>query len=120
MRARPGAVTHVVGAAVAVVGARRPAGGGVVRRARGVRAVARLGDVAHASGRTARGPGRDDGVGGTIVADAVAAVSEVADAGDGPAHVDALAIRWTRVAGAGARLGDVAYAGRGTTDGPGR
>src|SRR5205807_606584 len=66
---------------------RRPADGralGVVR-ARGARPRARLRDVADAGGRATRGAAGDEAVGRTAVADAVAALGQVADTGRRPA-----------------------------------
>src|SRR5205807_2474580 len=93
----------VSGAAVAdAVAALRhvaDAGGGAahrraldVVRARDARAGARLREVAGAGGRTTRGAAGNEAVGGTAVADPVAALGDVADAGRRPADGRALGI----------------------------
>src|SRR5207244_2270906 len=64
---------------------------GVVR-ARGARPGARLRKVADAGGRATRGAAGNEAVGGTGVADAVAALRHVAEAGRGPADRRALGV----------------------------
>src|SRR5439155_1343642 len=76
-------------------------------------------DVADAGGRPTRVAGGGEGVGGAGVADAVAALGRVAQAGRGPADGGALRVRGTRRARPGARLRDVADAGGRATHGAG-
>src|SRR5439155_225545 len=89
---------------------------GVVR-ARGARPGAGLRDVAHAGGRATDGAAGDEAVGGTGVADAVAALRHVADAGRRPADRRALRVRGTARARPGTLLGNVADAGGRATRG---
>src|SRR5207245_3063077 len=99
-----------------------PADGGALRirgTARG-RAVTVLFEVAGARHGPTRGAGGDEGVGGTVVGDAVAALVDVADVGGWPADGRALGIRGTGRARAVTVLFQVAGAGRGTTGGAGR
>src|SRR5205823_4158955 len=83
---------------------------GVVR-ACGARPAAGLLDVADAGGRPTRGAAGGEGVGGAGVADAVAALGHVAQAGRGPADGGALRVRGTGRARPGALLRDIADAG---------
>src|SRR5439155_1730842 len=80
-------------------------------RARGARPGACLRDVAGAGGRTTGGAGGGERIGGTAVADTVAALGHVAQAGRGPADGGALRVRGTGRARPGALLRDVADAG---------
>src|SRR5439155_873174 len=95
------------------------------RRALGVRgtgrtrAVAVLLEVADAGCGTARGAGRFEPVRRTVVADAVAALVDVADVGRRPAHRRALRVRRTAGARPGTGFREVTDAGGGTTDGSG-
>src|SRR5439155_1392287 len=112
-----GVVRAAVADPVAALGqvadtSRGPADGralGVVR-ARGARPRARLRDVADAGGRATRGAAGDEAVGRTAVADAVAALGQVADAGRRPADRRALGVVRARGARPGAGLRDVADA----------
>src|SRR5207247_1520296 len=92
---------------------RRPADRRALRvvRARGARPAAGLLDVADAGGRPTRGAAGGEGVGGAGVADAVAALGHVAQAGRGPADGGALRVRGTGRARPGALLRDIADAG---------
>src|SRR6185503_943938 len=76
--------------------------------------------VAHTGRRAAPLARRRERVGRTIVADAVAALGDVAHAGARPTRRRALRVRWTRGARAGAALGHVAHPRRRTADGRGR
>src|SRR5207244_3054480 len=116
-----------VGAAVAALrhvaeAGRRSAHGGALR----VRGTARarpgtlLRDVADAGCAATRDAGGDEAVGGTGVADAVAALRHVADACRRPADGRALRLGRARRARPGAGLLDVAGAGGGAADGAGR
>src|SRR5207244_10751664 len=89
---------------------------GVVRACR-ARPAAGLRDVAHAGGRATDGAAGDEAVGGTVVADAVAALRHVADAGRGPADRRALRVRGTARARPGTLLRDVADAASRSTRG---
>src|SRR5439155_1196802 len=95
---------------------RRPAH----RRALGIRGTGRarpvtvLLEVAGARRGTARGAGGDEGVGGTVVGDAVAALVDVADVGPGAADGRALGVRGTGRARPVAVLLEVADARRGS------
>src|SRR5206468_3408623 len=82
-----------------------------VIRARGARPGAGLLDVADAGGRPTGGAAGGEGVGGAGVADAVAALGHVAQAGRGPADGGALRVRGTGRARPGALLRDIADAG---------
>src|SRR5439155_393495 len=101
---------------------RRSAHGGALR----VRGTARarpgtlLRDVADAGCAATRDAGGDEAVGGTGVADAVAALRHVADAGRGPADRHALGVVRACRARPAAGLRDVAGAGGGAADGAGR
>src|SRR5207302_5854691 len=92
---------------------------GVVRAGR-ARSGAGLGDVADAGGRATRGARGDEAVGGTVVADAVAALRHVADTCGRTADGGALRIGRARRARPGAGFLDVADAGDGTAHGPRR
>src|SRR5205823_213189 len=116
------AVAHAVAALAHVAEAGRRATDrralGVVRADR-ARSGAGLGDVADAGGRATRGARGDEAIGGTVVADAVAALGHVADAGRRAADGRALRVGRARRARSGAGLLDVAHPCRGATDGAG-
>src|SRR5205807_412716 len=86
------------------------AGGLDVGRAGRGDAGARLRRVAAAGRRTADGAGDHEVVRGTAVADAVAALGDVARTGRRPTDRRALHVGRTRGVAAGAALGDVAHA----------
>src|SRR5439155_1403809 len=100
----------------------RPAHGGAlrVRRTARARPGTLLRDVADAGRGATRGAGRDEAVGGTVVADPVAALRHVADTCGRAADGRALRIGRARCARPGAGLLDVAGAGGGAADGPRR
>src|SRR2546428_2641502 len=108
------AVAHAVAALGHVAEAGRRATDrralGVVRAGR-ARSGAGLGDVADAGGRATRGARGDEAVGGTVVADAVAALGHVADAGRRGADRRALCLRRARRARFGAGLLAVGHPG---------
>src|SRR5581483_5695965 len=108
----------VVAGAVAALGdvadaSRRAADGGALRvvRAGGGRPGAHLRDVAGAGGGATLGRGGLEGVGGAVVAGAVAALGDVADAGRRAADGGALLVVRASGGRPGAHLGDVADAG---------
>src|SRR5205823_5064417 len=84
------------------------------------RPVAVLFEVADARRGSTRGAGGDEGVGRTVVADAVTALVYVTDARRGPADGRALGVRGTDRTRPVAVLFEVAGAGCGTTGGAGR
>src|SRR5207249_1710281 len=114
---RGAGIAHAVAALlhVAAVG-RRPAGirALAVLRTGGVRARAMLGAVARPGGGATDDAGRQEGVGGAIVAEPVTALLAVARPGGGATHVGALVVRRAGGARPGAVLGQVAGPGGGT------
>src|SRR5205807_2626517 len=94
------AVVHVADAGRGAADGRALRVGGTA----GARPVAVLFEVADPRCEATRSAGSDEGVRRTVVADAVAAVVDVTDAGRGPAEGRALRIRRTGGAAAGAVL----------------
>src|SRR5207249_3931327 len=111
----------VADAVAALVDVAHVGRGAADRRALGIRGTGRarpvtvLLEVAGARRGTARGAGGDEGVGGTVVRDAVAALVDVADVGPGAADGRALGVRGTDRTRPVAVLFEVAGAGCGTT-----